>query len=255
MIIKQGRADFLEYRVYDTRKNMGIAAAKDAAFIIKKLLCEKSEISAIFAAAPSQNELLESLLSDKTIDFKKINAFHMDEYIGLSPDHPKSFGKFLTDKLFGRAPFKSVNLINGLADDIVIECGRYSALLSEVKPEIVFMGIGENGHIAFNDPHVADFHDPLFVKVVELDQTSIHQQVNDGCFASVEEVPTKAITLTIPALMAPEYIFCVVPAATKANAVSALINGEVGNHTPSTSLRLRRGAILYTDTDSAGKIL
>lgn len=255
MIIKQGKIDNLEYRVYDSRYNMGYAASKDVAFTIKKLLNEKDEISIIFAAAPSQNELLQFLVADKTIDFRRVNAFHMDEYVGLNSNAPQAFGQFLRDRLFDKVPFKSVNIINGTADNIESECERYAALLGEAKPDIVCMGIGENGHIAFNDPHVAYFNDKKAVKVVSLDEVCRNQQVNDGCFEDISLVPTHAVTLTIPTLVSPEYVFCVVPAATKANAVYTLINGEIGEYCPCTILRKHNNAILYTDKDSASRIL
>lgn len=255
MIIKQGKIDNLEYRVYDSRYNMGYAASKDVAFTIKKLLNEKDEISIIFAAAPSQNELLQCLVADKTIDFRRVNAFHMDEYVGLNSNAPQAFGQFLRDRLFDKVPFKSVNIINGTADNIESECERYAALLGEAKPDIVCMGIGENGHIAFNDPHVAYFNDKKAVKVVSLDEVCRNQQVNDGCFEDISLVPTHAVTLTIPTLVSPEYVFCVVPAATKANAVYTLINGEIGEYCPCTILRKNNNAILYTDKDSASRIL
>ncbi len=255
MIQKQGKVDLLEYRVYDSRANMGLAAAKDAAFVIKKLLAEKSEISIIFAAAPSQNDFLESLVADKTIDFRRINGFHMDEYVGLDPNAPQAFGKFLRERLFGKVPFKSVNYLNGMAEDIGAECERYAALLNAAKPEIVCMGIGENGHIAFNDPHEARFDDEKTVKVVTLDEICRRQQVNDGCFVNLDEVPTHALTLTIPALMSTEYKFCVVPAATKANAVYKLLSGDIGEYCPCTVLRRHKNSILYTDMDSAARIL
>ena len=255
MIIKQGKIDNLEDRVYDSRYNMGYAASKDVAFTIKKLLNEKDEISIIFAAAPSQNELLQFLVADKTIDFRRVNAFHMDEYVGLNSNAPQAFGQFLRDRLFDKVPFKSVNIINGTADNIESECERYAALLGEAKPDIVCMGIGENGHIAFNDPHVAYFNDKKAVKVVSLDEVCRNQQVNDGCFEDISLVPTHAVTLTIPTLVSPEYVFCVVPAATKANAVYTLINGEIGEYCPCTILRKHNNAILYTDKDSASRIL
>lgn len=255
MIIKQGKIDNLEYRVYDSRYNMGYAASKDVAFTIKKLLNEKDEISIIFAAAPSQNELLQFLVADKTIDFRRVNAFHMDEYVGLNSNAPQAFGQFLRDRLFDKVSFKSVNIINGTADNIESECERYAALLGEAKPDIVCMGIGENGHIAFNDPHVAYFNDKKAVKVVSLDEVCRNQQVNDGCFEDISLVPTHAVTLTIPTLVSPEYVFCVVPAATKANAVYTLINGEIGEYCPCTILRKHNNAILYTDKDSASRIL
>ena len=254
-VIKQGYVGKLEYRVYGSRADMGAAAAADCAAVIKKLLARKDEISMIFAAAPSQNDFLESLTADKSVDFSRINAFHMDEYVGLDPHAPQAFGQFLRDRLFEKVKFRSVNYINGVANDIEAECARYSLALQRSAPDIVCMGIGENGHIAFNDPHEAFFFDSKAVKVVSLDEKCRMQQVHDGCFADISLVPTHAVTLTIPTLMAPEYVFCVVPAATKADAVYTMINGEIGEYCPCTILRRHDNSILYTDKDSAQRIL
>lgn len=143
----------------------------------------------------------------------------MDEYIGLAADAPQGFGNFLRGRLFGRLPFGQVFYLDGQAADPQAECARYSALLAEYPVDIVCLGIGENGHIAFNDPHVARFDDPVRVKVVDLDDKCRRQQVHDGCFASLGQVPTHALTLTIPALTAASGMYCIVPAQTKARAV------------------------------------
>ncbi len=250
MLIKQDKCDKLTYKVFDNRTAMGEAAAKDVADAVKKLLSEKDEINMIFAAAPSQNDFINAFIADKSVDFTRINAYHMDEYIGLDGNAPQAFGKFLRDRLFSKVPFKSVNYINGNAADIDAECKRYATLLKENKCDIVCMGIGENGHIAFNDPAFAKFNDEKAVKSVELDQICRNQQVNDGCFDSIDKVPTHAITLTIPTLVAPEYVFCVVPAPTKAQAVYTMLNGEIGEYCPCTILRQHNNAILYTEKDS-----
>ena len=175
----------------------------------------------------------------------------MDEYIGLSADAPQGFGNFLKNAIFGRAPFKSVNYINISAPDAEKECERYAALLAANPTDIVVMGIGENGHIAFHDPPVADFADKKMVKPVQLDEVCRNQQVNDGCFATLNDVPKTAITLTVPTLFAGDYLFCIVPAKTKANAVRATIEGEIGEHCPATILRRHASAILYLDGDSS----
>ena len=250
MLIKQAKCDKLTYKVFDNRTAMGEDAAKDVAAAIKKLLAEKDEINMIFAAAPSQNDFLSAFIADSSVDFTRINAFHMDEYIGLDVNAPQAFGRFLRDRLFSKVPFKSVNYINGNAPDINAECDRYAKLLAEHKCDIVCMGIGENGHIAFNDPAFAKFDDEKAVKTVELDQICRHQQVNDGCFDSIDKVPTHAVTLTIPTLVAPEYVFCIVPAPTKAKAVHTMLNGEIGEYCPCTILRRHSNAVLYTDKDS-----
>ncbi len=250
MLLKQDKCDKLTYKVFDNRTAMGEAAAKDVADAVKKLLSEKDEINMIFAAAPSQNDFINAFIADKTVDFTRINAYHMDEYIGLDGNAPQAFGRFLRDRLFSKVPFKSVNYINGNAEDIDVECVRYGELLKKNKCDIVCMGIGENGHIAFNDPAFAKFDDPKAVKTVELDQICRNQQVNDGCFDSIDKVPTHAVTLTIPTLVAPQYVFCVVPAPTKAKAVHTMLNGEIGEYCPCTILRKHDNAILYTERDS-----
>ena len=253
-IIKQGKIDKLSYLAFETRAEMGEYAAKEASEEIKRQIAQKGKINMIFAAAPSQNDFLKAIIEDETIDWSKIHAFHMDEYIGLSADAPQGFGNFLKNAIFGKVPFASVDYIDCTAVDPEAECERYSALLKANKCDIIIMGIGENGHIAFNDPHVADFNDEKTVKVVSLDETCRMQQVNDGCFASLDEVPKYALTLTIPTLVAADRVFCIVPAKTKANAVNRTINGSIDEECPATILRRHDNATLYLDKDSANLI-
>ena len=249
--MKTMKKDLLTVNIYNTRTEMGEAAAKDIKACILSLLEKKETINMIFAAAPSQNEVLASLALDKEIPWERVNAFHMDEYIGLSADAPQGFGNFLKAHIFGLAPFKSVNYIDISATDAEAECARYSALLAQYPTDIVVMGIGENGHIAFNDPPVADFNDPKIAKPVELDEVCRNQQVNDGCFASIDLVPTHAITLTCPTLLKAPYAFCIVPAPTKANAVKRTLEGAISTECPATTLRNHPNAILYLDGDSS----
>ena len=241
--------DKLAVKVFENRKLMGKAAATDVADCIEQMLSEKKEINMIFAAAPSQNEFLEEL-AESGVEWERINAFHMDEYIGLPLDAEQRFGTFLKERIFGRVPFKSVHYINGQAQPEK-ECDRYSLLLKQYPVDIVCLGIGENGHIAFNDPHVAKFDDPELVKVVALDEKCRMQQVHDGCFRSIELVPMQAISLTIPALVAAKYMFCIVPASTKAQAVYDTIYGEISESCPASILRTKANAVLYLDSDSA----
>lgn len=243
--------DKLTVKIYNTRDEMGKAASDDIAEKIKELLSEKEEINMIFAAAPSQNDMLYHLCSHGDIEWERINAFHMDEYIGLNPKAPQCFSNFLKKYIFDLKPFKSVNLINAGAESAEREGERYTELLSKNPVDIVCMGIGENGHIAFNDPHVADFNDTKMVKAVSLDDVCRNQQVNDGCFEKIDDVPKYALTLTVPALMAAKYNFCVVPASTKAEAVKNTVMGEIGEHCPATVLRNKDNAILYCDSDSS----
>ena len=248
--MREFKVDKLTVKIEDSRLAMGELAAKECAQAIKEMIAKKGEINMIFAAAPSQNEFLASLIADKSIDFSKINAYHMDEYVGLDQSAPQGFGNFLRNAIFGKVPFKSVNYINS-AQDAEKTCREYSELLEKNPVDIVCMGIGENGHIAFNDPHVAFFNDDKRVKTVELDLKCRNQQVNDGCFKSLDEVPTHAITLTIPSLVSAEKIFCVVPAKTKAEAVNNTINGEITEMCPASILRTHDNATLYLDPDSS----
>ncbi len=243
--------DLLSVNVYDTRAEMGCAAAADIKACILSLLKEKDTINMIFAAAPSQNEVLKALATDREIPWNRVNAFHMDEYIGLSADAPQGFGNFLKAHIFGIADFKSVSYIDITADDAEKECERYSELLKKYPTDIVVMGIGENGHIAFNDPPVADFNDPKAVKPVVLDEVCRNQQVNDGCFAKIDDVPKTAITLTVPTLTSGTHLFCIVPAKTKADAVRKTLCEDISEACPASILRTHASAVLYLDSDSA----
>lgn len=249
--MKEYKVDKLTVKIMPTRVEMGEVAAKDIKERIISLLKEKSEINMIFAAAPSQNDVLKSLIDCKEIEWNRINAFHMDEYIGLDKSAPQGFGNFLIEHIFGKVPFKSVNLIDCEAKDVQVECYRYTALLKAYPTDIVVMGIGENGHIAFNDPWVADFNDEKWVKEVPLDDVCRQQQVNDGCFSRIDQVPKTALTLTCPTLVKAPYLFCIVPATTKAKAVKRTLEGEVSKDCPATILRTQNNSILYLDGDSS----
>ncbi len=254
MKFKDFKVDKLEVKVYGSRAEMGAEAAQEAVKYLKELLSNQQEVNAIFAAAPSQNEFLSGLVQAEGIDWQRVNAYHMDEYVGLAADAPQGFGNFLKERIFSKVPFKSVNYIGsvGRAEDLV---ARYDALLAKVHIDVVFMGIGENGHIAFNDPHVADFHDPARIKKVDLDLKCRTQQVHDGCFKTLDEVPRYALTLTVPELFSADRLFCIVPAATKADAVKATVEGPIGEQCPATVMRLHKAATMYLDPDSGKYIL
>lgn len=250
--VRTETVDALKVSVYKDRLALGEAAGKEVAAKIKELLSGRRDIRMIFAAAPSQNELLEHLAQDRDIDWSRVTAFHMDEYIGLPNDAPQKFSRFLCERLFDRVKPGAVHLID-CSNTIDGECSRYGSLLNEAPIDIVCLGIGENGHIAFNDPPVADFDDPVAIKAVELDDACRRQQVNDGCFPSVEAVPTHALTLTIPALMSGAHLYCVVPGPTKRKAVERTLNGPVSTECPSTILRNHPDCSLFVDVDSYGQ--
>ncbi len=246
--------DKLFVEIAPSRKLMGQSAALDITIKILSLLQEKDSVNMIFAAAPSQNDVLSELLKCKEIDFSKINAFHMDEYIGLQQDAPQLFFHYLKEHLFDHAPFKNVFGINSQAQDIDAECARYATLLKEYPPDIVCLGIGENGHIAFNDPHVADFNDPEVIKKVELDEKCRMQQVHDECFKTLDDVPTHALTLTIPTIMSARALFCVVPAFSKAQAVQDTLYNDITEACPASILRTHDYANLYLDWQSGALV-
>jgi len=244
------QADTLTVRKYDDRLQLGNDAAKMAAQAIRELLAQRDRINIIFAAAPSQNEFLAALALEKEIEWRSVRAFHMDEYIGLPPGAPQRFGSFLKQHFFDLVPLGEVHYLLRDQKDPELECRRYAELLLRFPADLVFMGIGENTHIAFNDPHVARFNDPHMVKVVDLDPACREQQVNDGCFERLEQVPEHALTLTVPALMKAEQIFCMVPGTRKAQAVYHTLNDAITERHPSTILRTHPSAVLFIDKDS-----
>ncbi len=248
-------SDKLKTEVYATRAEMGEAAGKAAAAHLRRLLSEKDEVNVIFAAAPSQNDMLAVLVAEPDIDWSRVNAFHMDEYIGLTADAPQGFGNFLDRYIFSLVPFKSINRIDCTAKDPAAECARYTALLKQYPTDLVCLGIGENGHIAFNDPGEARFDDPETVKVVTLDLVCRTQQVHDGCFANLDEVPTHALTLTVPTLTKAPHLVCTVPAPTKRAAVALTVKGPVTEDVPATSMRLHDDCVMYCDADSGADLI
>lgn len=250
--ITEIKYDKLTVRIFPDRKLLGKSAAENISNLLMELLEIQGEARMIFAAAPSQNEFLAELIQVRGINWKKVTAFHMDEYLGLDTNSDQLFSKYLTDKIFSKVHFKTVHMINP-QNDTEKECKRYESLLKEKPIDIVCMGIGENGHIAFNDPP-ADFNDPHFVKIVELDQPCRQQQVNDGCFPSLDKVPEKAVTLTVPALMSGKHLSVVVPGKNKADAVKRSLLNEISTLCPGSIIREHNNVILYLDRDSASKI-
>jgi glucosamine-6-phosphate deaminase len=254
-LITELKTDKLQVIVCKDRADLGYNAAKAVSAKIKELVEKQPVVNMIFAAAPSQNAFLKELVAEKGIPWPRINAFHMDEYIGLPENAPQAFGNFLKNRIFDLVPFRSVHYINGSANNINEECERYSHLLEMNAPDIICMGIGENTHLAFNDPHVAKFNDHSAVKTVKLDAQCRQQQVNDGCFNKLSDVPEEAVTLTIPTLMQGRNIFCMVPGPTKALAISHTLKQDISEKYPSTILRNHSSAILFVDHDSYSQVV
>ena len=245
------KADKLQVEIYPSREAMGRASAHDVAARMRKRLEGGQTVRMVFAAAPSQNEFLAELRVAKGIDWARVEAFHMDEYIGLPVDAPQSFGRFLRLALFDHVRPGRIEYIDATAADPKAECSRYTALLGERQVDIVCAGIGENGHLAFNDPPVVDFDDPLSVKTVTLDEVCRAQQVHDGAFPTVADVPKTAMTLTVPALMSARWLYCMVPGPTKSEAVRRTLRERISTACPAGILRRHDGAVLYLDEASA----
>lgn len=237
--------------IYENRDLMGKAAAADVAKRLQNLLEKQETVNIVFAAAPSQNEFLQHLSQTKNIDWHRVNAFHMDEYIGLEEESPQRFGNYLNKHIFDLLPFKSTFYINGSTGNAESEALRYEKLLKQRPVDIVLMGIGENGHIAFNDPPAADFDDPLWVKKVKLDLACRTQQVNDKCFDRLEDVPLYALTLTVPALLSGKYLYCIVPSKRKAQAVCQSLTGPIKESCPASILRTHPQVKMYLDKESS----
>jgi glucosamine-6-phosphate deaminase len=242
-------AERLRIRSFETRATMGRAAAHDIAAAIRARLAAAAAIRMIFAAAPSQHDMIEALIAEAGIDWRRVTAFHMDEYIGLAAGAPQRFAAWLSEHLFSRLPFAAVHPILPEPEPRAA-VQRYAALLDRAPIDIVCLGIGVNGHLAFNDPPVADFADPNDVKVVELDDICRRQQVDDGCFPDLAAVPERAVTLTIPRLLRAERLFCVAPGAHKRDAVRGTLHGPVTTDCPASVLRRHADCILYLDAES-----
>jgi glucosamine-6-phosphate deaminase len=242
--------DRLRVQIYRTRQAMGIAAAQDVAMEMRRILGRKSTVRMMFAAAPSQSEFLDALGQAADLDWSRVTVFQLDEYLGLPPDAPQSFGRFLRDNLFDRVRPGIIHLIDG-GKSASVEAERYAGLLAAAPIDIVCLGIGENGHLAFNDPPHASFADPAAVKAVALEVASRQQQVNDGCFSSLDSVPTHALTVTIPTLMSGRRLFCVVPGQAKAEAVRNALSGAISPACPASILRRHSNCTLYLALDSS----
>lgn len=248
--MKALKVDSLAVEIHQTRREMGNAAAAAGLKKIREALREKAEINLIFAAAPSQEEVLENLRTAQGVDWTRVNAFHMDNYVDLDESAPQQFSTFLRTRLFSRLPFRSVHCMG-------TEPGQeeaYAALLDRRQVDVCFMGIGENGHIAFNDPVNAHFDDPDIAKQVALDLQCRTQQVNEGNFQMLSQVPTHALTLTIPTLMRSRHLICTVPGPNKANAVRTMLEGPITEDCPASVLRRHDSAMMFLDEEAAAML-
>lgn len=247
------KKDNLVVKIFENIEKLGEASAISVAEKLIQAIAEKGKANLILATGASQFQFLEHLQKQK-IDWQKITVFHLDEYKDLSDSHPASFRKYLKERILENVQPKKVYYLEGDATDIEAEVIRYEELLSNHPIDIACIGIGENGHIAFNDPPVANFNDPKLVKVVELDEACRKQQLGEGWFPTFEDVPTHALSLTISAIMGCKAISCVVPDKRKAKAVYNTLNAEISTACPATILRTHSNTVLYLDKNSASNL-
>ncbi len=249
--MKEFQAGAMRVLVLASGREVGEAAGAHTARLLAAAVEANDAARVIFATGNSQIPFVEALRARAEIPWDRITAFHMDEYGGMPDTHPASFRRWIRERIEEPLRPRVVHYLMGDAADWEAECRRYEALLREAPIDLVCMGIGENGHIAFNDPPVADFADPVWVKVVELDGACRRQQVGEGHFAGLTDVPTHALTLTVPALLAPRALQVVVPERRKAEAVRAALTGPVAAACPASILREQSHAVLFLDGESA----
>jgi glucosamine-6-phosphate deaminase len=253
--IRQATYEQLNVSIYPDNEAMGQAAAREAAALITQAIAERGIANIVIATGNSQLTFLHALRQLPGILWPAVNVFHLDEYLHLKPGHPAGFPAFLRQHIIDHVPVGAFFPVPGHAANVDMACRAYEMLLRAHPADLCCLGIGENGHLAFNDPPVADFDDPVWVKVVPLDEASRRQQVGEGHFTTLDEVPTHALTLTIPALRAARKMLCMVPERRKARAVREALRGPISTACPASILRHTPHAHLYLERESASEIL
>jgi glucosamine-6-phosphate deaminase len=248
--IKTFQVDDLPVRVYARQADLAADAARMVQAFLAECIAERGMASAILATGNSQIQFLDELIKLGGVDWSKVTLFHMDEYLGIDANHKASFRRYMRERVESRIRPGAFHYLEGDADQPLTECSRYADLLQAKEIDLCCMGIGENGHLAFNDPHVAEFDDPWSVKLVKLDLKCRQQQVNEGHFPSVDDMPQFAYTLTIPTLCAVRKIVCIAPEKRKAQAVHNALKEAVSPNCPASFLRTQKQAVLLLDTDS-----
>ena len=249
--VRELNTDALTVRIYETQPALAADAAAAAAQCLREAINCQGSAAAILASAASQIQFLDALTALPGVDWSRVTLFHMDEYLGIDEAHPASFRRFLRERVGQRVKLRAFHTIAGEAGQPLDEADRYAALLAAQPIDLCCLGIGENGHIAFNDPPVAAFADPRRVKLVKLDEACRRQQVGEGAFPNLDAVPQFAYTLTIPALCAAKRMICVVPERRKAVAVRDAVRGPISTACPASFLRRQAHCTLFLDADSA----
>jgi glucosamine-6-phosphate deaminase len=250
-IIRSFQVDRARVYIYPTARGAGEASGLLAADLLRSALAARGSARILVGTGNSQIEMVNKLAKAPGLDWRRVEMFHMDEYIGLPEEHPASFRRWLKTRLVDVVHPGKAHLICGTAPNLDAECERYAALLHKGPIEICFLGFGENGHIAFNDPGVADFHDPRIIKRVAMDERCRQQQVGEGHFPSIDAMPREALTLTIPELMRASHLICTVPELRKAEAVRNALTGPIAESCPSSIVRTHPGTTMFLDPDSA----
>lgn len=242
-------------RIYNTRQAMGLAAAADAAALIRKAVEERGRARIMVATGNSQLDVVDSLIKQPMVPWKATEIFHMDEYLGVAADHPASFRRWIRKRVEEPLHGVRVNYIEGDAPDPEAEIRRYTQLLQAGPIDLAFVGFGENGHIAFNDPPVADFEDPNVMRRVTLDEACRRQQVGEGHFSTLADVPAEALTVSCSGLLRARAWICCVPEQRKSQAVYRALFGEISTECPASIVRTHPNAKVYLDRDSASILL
>ena len=245
--LKSGKLSVLEF---ENRDQLGRAASSAVADIMRRVIQEKGRVRMVFASAMSQTDFLHYLGEEPGIDWSRVYAFHLDDYLDFPSDHEQSFGKFLIDRLFSRVEGAHFFPINSEAPDPGEECRRYSSLLREAPIDIMILGIGESGHLAFIDPPYCNFNDPEVFRTTEIDDESRIQMVHDGCFTTMEEVPRMAYTMTVPACLLGLCTIIIVPTSLKAKSIKAVVEGPITKDVPASILQKKGNSWLLIDRDS-----
>ncbi|HAA28268.1 MAG TPA: glucosamine-6-phosphate deaminase [Cyanobacteria bacterium UBA8553] len=252
--VKTCRVDVLSVRLYNSSRDLAQDAAQFAHDYLQDVIAQQGTATVVLATGNSQIKFLEVLIGLGGVDWSRVTLFHLDEYLGIDANHPASFRRYLRERVENQVKPKQFHYIEGDALEPLVECDRYSQLLKAQPIDLCCLGLGENGHLAFNEPSVADFNDPYSVKLVKLDEATRQQQVDGGYFPNSEAVPQYAFTLTIPLINSAKKIFCFVSGVRKATAVKKMLQESISTDCPASVLRTQENAMLFLDADSAGEL-
>jgi glucosamine-6-phosphate deaminase len=250
-LLRRFTVDNVDVHVYQDKQSLGKAAADFVATHLIEALAARGEANLVLATGASQYDFLSALRGRTDVDWSNVTAFHLDEYLNLSPQHPASFRRYLRERFFDYVQMKAVHLLEGDAPDPQAEIARYEALLADHPVDVACVGIGENGHLAFNDPP-ADFETDAKILIVDLDEACRRQQVGEGHFPDIDAVPPQALSMSIPAILEAKVVSCVVPDQRKAEAVRCTLEGAITPDCPASALRRHTDCRIFLDEGSAG---